>query len=1054
MNIGEKFYCSQCMREVEGEGTCPYCGYDPNQPVSRSVLDEGTLLNNGRYQLGAVIGRGGFGITYAAWDYVLSQPVAVKEYFPRNICKRDIYEGDEVVAETKQEELFQIGQLRFSREARVLSTLQSIKNVVAVLDWFEDNNTAYIVMEYVRGITLGKYVQEHKVEPQKLIAMMRELIDALIHVHAQGIIHRDISPDNIMLQDDGTLKLIDFGAASSEERRAQGKDQTVIYNRKFAPPEQYGEEGAQGPWTDVYALSTTLYYLICGKLPTESIAGKGKDLLKSLQEQNIRLKTWQKKALMDGLVLQPGKRIQSMDIFRSVMYRLPMPEEVKRRRKFMIRAGSGMAAVFMFSMLVIANFAYGFYLGNGVRYSFRGDGLYVVGYHGENDVLNLPSHRLGIPVSRIDVGAFQGNEELTAVTIPDTVKRIEKFAFSDCENLITVTLSEGVEALAAQAFGDCSSLQAVSVPKSLVLIDVNAFNGASERLVLIGEMWYTAAEIASEQGLNFAQIKIADNETGITLLKYETMQENVRIPDYIDGKPVTVIASGIREEAVFPESVFSVTLPAKLETIGDYAFYHVQISEIELPDTLTYIGERAFSGSFLEEIYLPDSVAEVGKSAFAPCVSLSAARLSSGMSYIPGGCFEGDFRLYDVEIPEGITEIGLVAFRGCDKIEKLALPYGLIAINSGAFMDCVSLKTVYMPGSLTSIDFTAFSGCPNSLTMVGWDDTYAAGFARKYDFEFFSMSGYDENMEVSPAGNLMVNEGAQESDITVLPTYYREITVKGILNARMLKSKRVILPAFTERITTTSFYANEYLESIACPDTLKGIDALAFWGCKNLTDIKLSEGLEEIGMAAFASCNRLERIDLPDSLKNIGYGAFENCANLSQIEIPTSVVLLDSDVFACTGLASVVIPGNVTKCSTAFYGCSQLRDVVIEDGVRFLWGTFAECENLESVVIPESVYQISKSTFMNCRNLKDVWIYADDVELNFVWPATSHIDYQGMKAGNVQLDKIYLETENNGYLFSDSPDVIIHGHRGSSAQAYAEQYHLRFEEIEDIKDID
>lgn len=128
MNIGEKFYCSECMREIEREGIYPHCGYDQNQSVSRNALEEGTVLHAGRYQLGAVIGRGGFGITYAAWDYTLSQPVAVKEYFP-----------------------------------------QSIKKVVAVLDWFEDNNTSYIVMEYVRGITLERYVQQHKVEPQRLI---------------------------------------------------------------------------------------------------------------------------------------------------------------------------------------------------------------------------------------------------------------------------------------------------------------------------------------------------------------------------------------------------------------------------------------------------------------------------------------------------------------------------------------------------------------------------------------------------------------------------------------------------------------------------------------------------------------------------------------------------------------------------------------------------------------------------------------------------------------------------------------------------------------------
>ncbi len=447
MNIGEKFYCSRCMREVDNEGICRHCGYDPNQPAGRIALEEGTLLQNGRYQLGAVIGMGGFGITYAAWDFTLSRPVAVKEYFPQNICQRDIHEGDEVMTRQEQEGLFQVGQLRFSREARVLSTLQSIKSVVSVLDWFEDNNTSYIVMEYVRGITLEVYVREHEIEPQRLISMMRELVDSLIMVHAQGVLHRDISPDNIMVQEDGTLKLIDFGAATSEERRARGKDQTVIFNRRFAPLEQYDENGEQGPWTDVYALSATLYYLVSGQLPTESAARKGKDSLKPLSEEKLHLKKWQKKAIMDGLILQPDKRIQSMEIFRSIMYRLPMPEEVRRRRRFMIKAAISMAAVSLFSILVTINATYGLYLGDGIRYSLQRDGFHVVGYNGERNEVNVPQSRMGIFVVQIDAGAFQGNESMASVTIPAKVKRIEDFAFNDCGSLVEVTLNEGVESL-------------------------------------------------------------------------------------------------------------------------------------------------------------------------------------------------------------------------------------------------------------------------------------------------------------------------------------------------------------------------------------------------------------------------------------------------------------------------------------------------------------------------------------------------------------------------------------------------------------------------------
>ncbi len=1049
MNIGEKFYCSRCMREVDNEGICRHCGYDPNQPAGRIALEEGTLLQNGRYQLGAVIGMGGFGITYAAWDFTLSHPVAVKEYFPQNICQRDIHEGDEVMTRQEQEGLFQVGQLRFSREARVLSTLQSIKSVVSVLDWFEDNNTSYIVMEYVRGITLEVYVREHEIEPQRLISMMRELVDSLIMVHAQGVLHRDISPDNIMVQEDGTLKLIDFGAATSEERRARGRDQTVIFNRRFAPLEQYDENGEQGPWTDVYALSATLYYLVSGQLPTESAARKGKDSLKPLSEGKLHLKKWQKKAIMDGLILQPDKRIQSMEIFRSIMYRLPMPEEVRRRRRFMIKAAISMAAVSLFSILVTINATYGLYLGDGIRYSLQRDGFHVVGYNGERNEVNVPQSRMGIFVVQIDAGAFQGNESMASVTIPAKVKRIEDFAFNDCGSLVEVTLNEGVESLGAHAFGNCGKLQIVAVPDSLVAIDKEAFGEASERLVLVGDLDSPAAGIAEEEGFHFAQVEIEDNETGVTLLKYETMQNHGSVPDLIDGKPVTKIGSNFEQQSVFKGDIERVVLPLYLETIGDYAFYQVKISEIALPDTVTRIGRYAFSQSFLEEVYLPDSVTEVGEGAFSVCIKLASARLSPQMTRIPDGCFETDSALWNIEIPEGITEIGSLAFSKCDKIEKIELPLGIRILNNYAFMDCTSLKTMYLPETLSYIPQSAFSGCPNSMTLIGWDDTYAAGFAQKYHFEFCSMNNYDKNMSVDLVGNLTVDEGTGESDVVMFPTYFKEITVKRILDAKNLKSRRVILPAYMESIATSSFYGNNYLEYIDFPDTVKTVGSYAFWGCESLADISFPEGLEELGGACFAYCNQLESVSLPDSLKIIGEGAFEKCKNLSQIKIPSSLVILGNDVFADTSLTSVVIPGNIVKCRAAFYGCHQLKDVVIEDGVRVLWGTFAECNNLESVIIPESVYQISRSTFLNCKSLKDVWIYSDDVELDYEWPSVQHVDYQGIENGRILTEKTYLEKDSDRHLFSDSPDVTIHGYRGSSAQMYAMQYGLKFEEVED-----
>lgn len=177
MNINEKYYCSKCMRELTEDTTCAFCGYVSDSSQNRQILEEGTLFQNGRYQLGAVLGAGGFGITYAAWDWALGHPVAIKEYFPESICTRDIWEDDSVIISEEDKQAYQIGLLRFNREARILAALQNIKSVVTVHDCFEDNNTAYIVMEYVRDKPLDQYVQEKNLTPQQIFDLLRSLVD-------------------------------------------------------------------------------------------------------------------------------------------------------------------------------------------------------------------------------------------------------------------------------------------------------------------------------------------------------------------------------------------------------------------------------------------------------------------------------------------------------------------------------------------------------------------------------------------------------------------------------------------------------------------------------------------------------------------------------------------------------------------------------------------------------------------------------------------------------------------------------------------------------------
>ena len=329
MNIGEKYYCSRCMREIDREGICPHCGYDPAASVAGSQLEEGTLLQSGRYELGTVIGQGGFGITYSAWDQVLDIPVAIKEYYPDCYCQRDISETDTVFTKPDCSGYYHLGLQTFIREARILAMLQNIPTVVKVYDCFEKNNTAYIVMEFVRGETLQHYCQKHHPKEQELLKMLRNTIDDLILVHKAGVLHRDISPSNLLVQENGTVKLIDFGAAAN---LAIAEEKNPSLNRSFAAPEQYDANGEQGFWTDVYGLAATLYTLFTGEMIPDAPSRLEKDCLKKPRRVGAKISHRLSSAIFRGLRIDPRKRIQSMEEFRAELYHLPLPLQTRRQK--------------------------------------------------------------------------------------------------------------------------------------------------------------------------------------------------------------------------------------------------------------------------------------------------------------------------------------------------------------------------------------------------------------------------------------------------------------------------------------------------------------------------------------------------------------------------------------------------------------------------------------------------------------------------------------------------------------------------------------------------
>ena len=299
--------CLGCMDEYDNAyGLCPVCGYEPDTDVESPIHMQPGVLLHGQYLIGRVLGFGGFGVTYIGWDFKLERKVAIKEYLPSEFATRLVGQTQVSVFGGKKEEQFGDGMDQFVQEAKRLAKFQNEEGIVQIYDSFAENNTAYIVMEYLDGETLTAYLERNqKIEPEQAIEMLAPVLRSLETVHNAGIIHRDIAPDNIFLTRDGKVKLIDFGAARYATT-THSRSLTVIIKPGYSPEEQYRSRGDQGPHTDVYALGAVLYRMVTGIALPDSMERRanfernGKDIVVPISK-NCKISKNHENAIMNAL---------------------------------------------------------------------------------------------------------------------------------------------------------------------------------------------------------------------------------------------------------------------------------------------------------------------------------------------------------------------------------------------------------------------------------------------------------------------------------------------------------------------------------------------------------------------------------------------------------------------------------------------------------------------------------------------------------------------------------------------------------------------------------
>ncbi|MCR5291528.1 MAG: protein kinase [Eubacterium sp.] len=282
------------------------------------ALPKGTVLA-GQYVIDKVLGQGGFGITYRALDHNTNKKVAVKEFFPDSMATRS---ASTVIPFTGERgDSFNYGKECFLQEAQTLAQFLGNENIVRIYTYFEENGTAYFVMEYIEGKSFDVYIKERggRVRFDEAYSVLGPIMDALAVVHSKGIVHRDVTPDNIYITSAGEIKLLDFGAARySLGDKSRSLD--VVLKHGFAPKEQYTRRGKQGPYTDVYALGASFYYAITGKRPPDSVERMDEDELVPPSTLGAEIGRSAEQAILKALSVQPADRFQTMTEFKDAMF--------------------------------------------------------------------------------------------------------------------------------------------------------------------------------------------------------------------------------------------------------------------------------------------------------------------------------------------------------------------------------------------------------------------------------------------------------------------------------------------------------------------------------------------------------------------------------------------------------------------------------------------------------------------------------------------------------------------------------------------------------------
>ena len=815
-------------------------------------LKRDTLLERGKYRILATLGQGGFGITYLAEQALAGRKVCIKEYFPKDYYNRDADTNRVYIGSKADVDTLNRYKEKFIKEASVLARLKH-PHIVSVYDVFEENDTAYYVMEHIEGESLGDVVKRHgALDEATAVDYIRQIASALGYIHEQNINHLDVKPGNVMVSsEDNSAILIDFGLAKHYDTSGGQTSSTPVgISHGYAPFEQYKAGGVSSfsPATDIYSLGATLYYLVTGEVPP-SATDIGKDGIKTPDY----LSPGVQRAIKEAMNYWREERPQSVKEFLKLLddeqgVVAPVAEatiinvetksvdessainvepkqtpqtapknEPKPKNKRKSKKGLWLG-IFLFVMAAVASFIL---FGGGSKENAPKSVVAAV----DTLASSSDSHNLAKPevntLQLNDTPKEQSNEQPKEEPKPSETK--------------PVTQPEPSKKDDAKP----KATNPVTPPNN--------------------EIWYTSSDgkVVKPKDVFGAVIESNTYKNGKGILKFKgnvttigdgafffcESLNSVTIPD-----SVTTIGDNAFE---YCSNLTSVTIPNSVTTIGEHAFYSCDdLTSVTIPNSVTTIGEGAFLDcKNLTSVTIPNSVKTIGRGAFAYCSSIK--EFNGGSAFINGRCLIIDGKLVafapagiaEYTIPNSVTTIGGSAFSGCNNLTSVNIPNSVTTIGESAVSGCESLKSVTIPNRATTIGEDAFKYCrnltsvtiPNSVTTIGEQAFY----------------------------------GCDNLTSVTIPNNVTEIGEWAFGYCSSLKEFKGKFVSDDDRCLIIDgklvAFAPAGITEYTIPYSVKTIGEYAFSGCNNLTSVNIPNSVKTIGENAFAYCDNL----LEDTKKRI-----------------------------------------------------------------------------------------------------------------------------------------------------------------------------------------